>query len=54
MRIVFMGSADVSSVMLHRLVGVAGMQVTGVVTQPDRPAGRNRRLTPCPCKQTAL
>lgn len=54
MRVVFMGSADVSSVMLHRLAGVSGVQVAGVVTQPDRPAGRNRRLTPCPCKQTAL
>ena len=29
-------------------------QVVGVVTQPDRPRGRRRRLTPSPVKQVAL
>jgi len=29
-------------------------QVAGVVTQPDRPAGRGRRLAPSPVKQVAL
>jgi len=29
-------------------------QVVGVVTQPDRPAGRGRRLTASPVKQVAL
>jgi len=29
-------------------------QVVGVVTQPDRPAGRGRRLSPSPVKQVAL
>lgn len=29
-------------------------QVVGVITQPDRPAGRGRRLTPSPVKQVAL
>ena len=29
-------------------------QVVGVVTQPDRPAGRGRRLAPSPVKQVAL
>jgi methionyl-tRNA formyltransferase len=28
--------------------------VVGVYTQPDRPAGRGRKLTPSPVKQTAL
>ncbi|MEI6212255.1 MAG: methionyl-tRNA formyltransferase [bacterium] len=54
MRVVFMGSADVSSVMLKALLGAPGIQVAGVVTQPDRPAGRHRQLTPCPGKQTAI
>ena len=29
------------------------LQVVGVVTQPDRPAGRGRGLTPCPCREYA-
>jgi methionyl-tRNA formyltransferase len=53
MRIVFMGSAEVSCVMLDALTGAAGAQVVGAVTQPDRPAGRTRRLTPCPCRRRA-
>ena len=54
MRVVFMGSAEVSGAMLEALLGAPGVTVAGVVTQPDRPAGRNRQLTPCPGKQKAL
>ena len=54
MRVVFMGSADVSCVMLEALLRASGICVVGVVTQPDRPAGRNRHLTPCPGKQKAI
>ncbi len=53
MRVVFMGSADVSCEMLDALLRAPGIQVAGVVTQPDRPAGRHRHLTPCPGKQKA-
>ncbi|NLF23922.1 MAG: methionyl-tRNA formyltransferase [Lentisphaerae bacterium] len=53
MRIVFMGSADVSSVVLRALVTAPTLQVVGVVTQPDRPAGRQRRLAPCDGKREA-
>ena len=53
MRIVFMGSADVSSVVLRALVTDPALQVVGVVTQPDRPAGRQRRLAPCDGKREA-
>ena len=35
------------------LKGVAD-SVVGVVTQPDRPAGRGKQLTPCPVKLAAL
>ncbi len=49
-RVVFMGSADLSAVMLERLANAPGIQVVGCVTQPDRPAGRNKKLTPCACK----
>jgi len=54
MRVVFMGSAEVSCVMLEALLRAPGIQVAGVVTQPDRPAGRHRHLTPCPGKQKAV
>lgn len=53
MRIVFMGSADVSSVMLRALVERQGHTVAGVVTQPDRPVGRHRHLAPCHARATA-
>ena len=53
MRLVFMGSADVSAAVLRALTDAPGLQVAGVVTQPDRPSGRQRRLTPCICKREA-
>jgi methionyl-tRNA formyltransferase len=54
MRVIFMGSADVSCVMLDALLATPGVSVVGVVTQPDRPVGRNRRMTPCPCCELAV
>ncbi|MBQ9694657.1 MAG: methionyl-tRNA formyltransferase [Kiritimatiellae bacterium] len=50
-RVVFMGSADLSAVMLERLAReTETIQLVGCVTQPDKPAGRNKKLTPCACK----
>lgn len=50
-RVVFMGSADLSAVMLERLARETDtVQLVGCVTQPDKPAGRNRKLMPCACK----
>lgn len=37
-----------------RAVAAGGDRVTAVLTQPDRPAGRGRRLTPSPVKAAAL
>ncbi|MDA3924896.1 MAG: methionyl-tRNA formyltransferase [Kiritimatiellae bacterium] len=54
MRIVFMGSPDAAAVTLRAILRTPPLQVVGVVTQPDRPAGRNRVLTPCPCKAYAV
>ena len=39
---------------LKGILREAQLQVVGVVTQPDRPAGRGRDLTPCPCKAYAV
>ncbi|MBM4164709.1 MAG: methionyl-tRNA formyltransferase [Lentisphaerae bacterium] len=53
MRIVFMGSAETSAVMLDALVYMRAAEVVGVVTQPDRPCGRRQHFMPCPCKAKA-
>ena len=53
MRIVFMGSSSASATCLRAILRLPGLQVVGVVTQPDRPAGRGRDLTPCPCRAYA-
>ena len=53
LRVVFMGSADVSAVMLDALAYMKAAEVVGVVTQPDRPFGRHQHFMPCPCKAKA-
>src|ERR1700743_2564660 len=54
MRVLFWGTPDFATPALRALVG-EGFDVAGVVTQPDRPAGRSRSaLVPPPVKQVAL
>jgi methionyl-tRNA formyltransferase len=53
MRVVFMGTPDFSVPVLKRLID-EGYEVVGVVTQPDRPKGRKKELTPPPVKVEAL
>ncbi|MDX9746233.1 MAG: methionyl-tRNA formyltransferase [Syntrophales bacterium] len=50
--ILFMGTPDFAVPSLKILIG-NGAPLTGVVTQPDRPSGRGRRLTPPPVKVLA-
>jgi len=50
-RIVFMGTPDFAVPTLSKLI--ESQEVVGVVTQPDRPAGRGRQLTPPPVKSVA-
>ncbi|MFD2638221.1 methionyl-tRNA formyltransferase [Piscibacillus salipiscarius] len=52
-RIVFMGTPDFSVPVLEALIK-SEYEVVAVVTQPDRPKGRKRKLTPPPVKETAL
>ncbi len=54
LRIVFMGSADVSCRVLRALHMTPGFVIQGVITQPDRPSGRYRHLQPCEAKTAAL
>ena len=53
MRVVFMGSPAFALPALQRLID-SEHEVAGVVTQPDRPAGRRRALRPPPAKEVAL
>ncbi|WP_261843029.1 methionyl-tRNA formyltransferase [Aliamphritea ceti] len=53
LRIVFAGTPDFAATNLQALIN-AGHNVIGVYTQPDRPAGRGRKLKPSPVKQVAL
>ncbi len=50
-RIVFMGTPDFAVPSLVQLA--ENYQVKGVITQPDRPSGRGRKLVPPPVKETA-
>lgn len=52
-KVVFMGTPDFSVPILRKLID-DGYEVIGVVTQPDRPVGRKRVLTPPPVKVEAL
>ena len=53
MRLVFAGTPDFAATALAALLA-AGHQVTWVLTQPDRPAGRGLKLLPSPVKALAL
>ena len=53
MRIVFMGSAELAVPSLQALLDSRDVELVGVVSQPDRPAGRKRHPTPCPLKAFA-
>ena len=53
LRIVFAGTPDFSVAPLEALVA-SPHEVVAVYTQPDRPAGRGRKLVPGPVKQKAL
>lgn len=49
-RVCFLGTPEFAVESLKSLVGDGHYEVVGVVTQPDRPAGRKMVLTPSPVK----
>ncbi|QEE23279.1 methionyl-tRNA formyltransferase [Rhodanobacter glycinis] len=53
LRLVFAGTPDFAVPCLEAC-RASGAEVVAVYTQPDRPAGRGRKLTPSPVKQAAL
>ncbi|WP_300364437.1 methionyl-tRNA formyltransferase [Hydrogenimonas sp.] len=52
-RIVFMGTPEYADVILKRLMVEADFEVAAVYTQPDKPVGRKKVMTPPPVKVTA-
>ena len=53
LKIVFLGTPDFAVESLRRIVD-GGYNVVGVVTMPDKPAGRGHKLLQSPVKQFAL
>ena len=52
-KIVFLGTPEFSACVLQGLID-AKYNIIAVVTQPDKPVGRKRILTPTPVKEVAL
>lgn len=52
-KIIFMGTPPFAATILEGLIQQVEYDVIGVVTQPDRPVGRKRVLTPPPVKVVA-
>ncbi len=53
LRIIFAGTPDFAAHHLQALID-SSHQIVAVYTQPDRPAGRGKKLTPSPVKTLAL
>lgn len=52
LRVVYMGTPDFAVGALESIIA-AGHDVVGVLTNPDRPSGRGKKLTPSPVKRAA-
>ena len=53
-RVCFLGTPEFAVTSLQALIDDDHFEVVGVVTQPDRPAGRKMQLTPSPVKMLAM
>jgi len=53
LRVVFAGTPEFASAHLQALLAWPDCEVIAVYTQPDRPAGRGKKLAPSPVKTTA-
>lgn len=53
MRVVFLGSSAASAECLRAIMREETLEIAGVVTRPDRPAGRGKTLTACPLSRFA-
>jgi methionyl-tRNA formyltransferase len=53
LRIIFMGTAELSCASLEKLAQASQFQIAAVVSQPDKPKGRDLKLQPTPVKVLA-
>ena len=53
LRIIFMGTPELAATSLGAMLREPAFQIVAVVTQPDRPKGRDLKLQPSPVKQLA-
>jgi methionyl-tRNA formyltransferase len=53
LKIIFMGTAELSCASLEKLAQELPFQIAAVVTQPDKPKGRDLKLQPSPVKLLA-
>jgi methionyl-tRNA formyltransferase len=53
-KVAFLGTPDFAVPCLQKLIDDSHFDVVGVVTQPDRPAGRNMKIQMSPVKELAL
>ncbi|MCW8838712.1 MAG: methionyl-tRNA formyltransferase [Thiovulaceae bacterium] len=54
MRVIFMGTPDYAEAILEKLIDTKDIDVVAVYTQPDKPVGRKKILTPPVVKTLAL
>jgi len=54
LRVVFMGTAELACASLEALCRATGIDVVAVVTQPDKPKGRELKMQPTPVKAIAM
>lgn len=52
-KVVFMGSPEFAVPTLEAILAAPGFEIVQVVTQPDRPKGRGKRLAPTPVRERA-
>src|SRR5262249_14529257 len=54
LKTIFMGTAELACASLEALRHASGVQLIAVVSQPDKPRGRDLKLQPTPVKAAAL
>lgn len=54
MRVVFIGTGEIGVPTLQALMRSGEHELTGVVTQPDKPVGREQRVEPPPIKRALI
>lgn len=52
-RLIFLGTPQLATIPLRALHAMPEVEIVAVITQPDRPSGRGRQLTPPPVKVVA-